>query len=429
MDFEKFLRAWHDIVEQMKYRKQGDGELSGKYSLQEYAAMHEDKTLQQILEEHYEREALEYRLWDAGVFRSSWSSRKNWKELNDAWRRRMPTIRAEMKARGVEFPKQEAPVVENRRAQEHPVELPGSREEALDKIDEISNRLAEFVNKRREARDYLQSREDTSDQELYTRSSKLDGMQIALDKRATSLQTDLEKLGGYLNHRDDRIFDKNARKTLRKLQADIRTNLDKWAVLNPKIEKETDFIGDRCIEIREPVGTGHNLIKALEAFRVIQDKKLGWRRTGAHANEFNAIKEIVGTMDDFYPGIGDKMVLYNACYTYLSKHTADGSHIGGQKSEVGRLRKQAVVNILQVLSNDAEVREALAEEQAEAERDEPNRIQLNFGELEKSLAKATKMQKVDNKYLVGTKRRAYAELKEEKKKEDAAFAAALQKSR
>ncbi len=123
------------------------------------------------------------------------------------------------------------------------------------------------------------------------------------------------------------------------------------------------------------------------------------------------------------------MVLYNACYTYLSKHTADGSHIGGQKSEVGRLRKQAVVNILQVLSNDAEVREALAEEQAEAERDEPNRIQLNFGELEKSLAKATKMQKVDNKHLVGTKRRAYAELKEEEKKEDAAFAAALQKSR
>lgn len=245
-------------------------------------------------------------------------------------------------------------------------------------------------------------------------------MKYELDQKVPSLRQDLEKIGDYLNHRDDRIFDKNGRKTLRKLQADIQTNLDKKADMEPKIVTEVNFLCERAKEIRSPIGSDQNFLEAVDAFKVIQDKRLSFGRTGGHANEFNAVKEAVQALDDNYQSTEDKMAVYNACYAYLSKHTADGSHIGGQKSEVGRLRKQAVVNLLQALSQEPDVKAELRE----VEKNEPNRMKLNFAELEKSLAKKTGMKKVDNKYLLGTKRKAYAELKAEQQRADAAAAEA-----
>lgn len=472
MDFDDFLRVWNAIAKKATEEGHGDGELQDVDALQRYAVMHERRTLQKILEKHYELKALEEYFIAEEVFDHSKSMEANWEDLNYEWTQQAPIFRDKnniveppfeddeeeiekvdesfdedskeedelREAIGIkELPKQKAAPEKTVRKETAPQQAAVAeavredaahqqaaapeereREEALTRIDAISNRLAEFVAARRATRDFLKSRVDASNRKaVVERALELNSVKYELDRRVLSLRQDLEKLGEYLNHRDNRIFDKNGRKTLRRLQADIQANIDKGAALLPKIQTEINFLGERAIELKEPVGSGQSLKGAVNAFKAIQDKQLSFGRTGGHANEFNAVKEAVQALDD-YPGKDDKMAVYNACYAYLSKHTADGSHIGGQKSEVGRLRKQAVVNLLQVLSQDADVKEELRE----VERDEPNRMRLNFGELEKSLAKKTSMQKVDNKYLLGTKRRAYAELKAEKQKAEAAREAA-----
>lgn len=471
MDFEDFLREWNAIAQKLTKEGHGDGELQDAYDLQLYAANHRLQTLQQILEEHYEKKALEECFIAADVFDHRDSMEANWEELNSAWVMQLSIFleknnlelppyedekienvdesfyddsKDEAEIRQVfgikELPKQKAApektvkkeaapqrgaiaeaVREDAAHQQAVAPEEREREEALARIDAISNRLAEFVAARRATRDLLQSRVDVSSkQAAIGRAENLNKMKYELNQKVPSLRQDLEKLGEYLNHRDDRIFDKNGRKTLRKLQADIQTNLDKKADMEPKIVTEVERLCERARELRSPVGSDQNFLEAMHAFKAIQDKQLSFGRTGGHANEFNAIKEAVQALDDNYQSVEGKMAVYNACYAYLSKHTTDGSHIGGQKSEVGRLRKQAVVNLLQVLSREPDVKAELRE----VEKNEPNRMKLNFAELEKSLAKKTSMQKVDNKYLLGTKRRAYAELKAETQKAEAAREAA-----
>lgn len=468
MDLKTFLQVWNAIAQKATEEGHGDGKLQDVDELQRYAVMHKKQTLQQILEAHYERKALEDYFIAWKVFDQDDPMEDNWEELNDSWVYQIEMFQSEnnleappfeaeeeeiekfenadaedskeedelRKVIGIkELPKQKAAPEKTVRKEAAPQQVvrqeaahrqavapeEREREEALTRIDAISNRLAEFVKARRATRDLLQSRVDASSkQAVIGRAENLNKMKYELNQKEPSLRQDLEKLGEYLNHRDDRIFDKNGRKTLRRLQADIQTNLDKKADLESKIVTEVELLCERARELRSPVGSDQNFLEAMYAFKAIQDKQLSFGRTGGHANEFNAIKEAVQALDDNYQSVEAKMAVYNACYAYLSKHTTDGSHIGGQKSEVGRLRKQAVVNLLQVLSREPDVKAELRE----VEKNEPNRMKLNFAELEKSLAKKTGMKKVDNKYLLGTKRKAYAELKAEQQRAEAAAAEA-----
>ncbi len=114
--------------------------------------------------------------------------------------------------------------------------------------------------------------------------------------------------------------------------------------------------------------------------------------------------------------------LYDACNTYLEKHVVKDKSgkmkIGGQHYETGAIRKQAAVQILELLENLPEYKKAMqkqlenpvAEEAAEPKKGkEVKREKIDFnqlrGDLKSSLTKHTK-----NKRVAPGKDAAYADL-------------------
>ncbi len=171
------------------------------------------------------------------------------------------------------------------------------------------------------------------------------------------------------------------------------------------------------------------LREAIADFDAISGKELNWFTTSANADTFQKIKDAAGDYDNpIVPGNNKekRKELYQACDEYLRAHTTDGKTIDGQRSKVGRLRKQAVVAILQALEQYPDIQEVKAEMEREAAQkaiergEEPARVKLNFKELEKSLAEGSKakmkLKKEDKKNPDAVKRKAYAELKAEREK-------------
>lgn len=93
MDFDDFLRVWNAIAKKATEEGHGDGELQDVDELQRYAVMHERRTLQKILEKHYQLKALEEYFIASEVFDRSMSMKDNWDELNSAWELQAPIFR------------------------------------------------------------------------------------------------------------------------------------------------------------------------------------------------------------------------------------------------------------------------------------------------------------------------------------------------
>ncbi len=302
-------------------------------------------------------------------------------------------------------------------AWEWPVDpaAPKSHQEALNRIREMSERLARDKNDRKAAGAYLKSRIPLLDSEVSVKR-QIDAIQHKREQleelRNRAFDTQIE-ISNYLEQKNDQIFGKKDRSALRDFRKDIQTELRKIRDLDRKMHAELTALTDRYEELRNPVGSNQSFGEAVEAFEAIQDRKLSWGRTGGHARQFDAIKEAVREWRTPH-SVGDdaekKMNVYKACEAYLREHANDGKKIGGQGSEVGRLRKQAVVNLLQVLSKDPGLQESLVE----YEDKQPARVKMNFAELEKSLAKASDAKVKLSKYEKGTQKKAYAELKNAK---------------
>ncbi len=140
---------------------------------------------------------------------------------------------------------------------------------------------------------------------------------------------------------------------------------------------------------------------AIESFDIASRRFL-WGGSG-HQTEFEAIQSAIRSYKN--ANENNKRILtqdlYKACRIYLDKHTDNGQRqmdIGGQKQAGGRLRKQAVINILRILDEkSASVKEEYnnpyqcVQGQYELYCDDKRipAIKLDYEALEGSLAKET----------------------------------------
>ena len=152
--------------------------------------------------------------------------------------------------------------------------------------------------------------------------------------------------------------------------------------------------------------------------------------TGANAETFKNIKECADVYDSpiwsHVPEAEKRENLYRACDKYLRAHTADGRTIDGQNTKTGRLRKQAVLGMIRALELYPDVQRVKARMDEEAFQasanggKQPTRVRLNYIELEKSLAGASKLgpklSREDKLNPDKINRKAFSELKEERVK-------------
>ncbi len=157
------------------------------------------------------------------------------------------------------------------------------------------------------------------------------------------------------------------------------------------------------------------LKKPLNDFEVAANAHI-WG-SGGHPTEFNEIKKWAKaykkSQDDNEKSENAKR-LYSACRVYLNAHTDDGntSNIGGQATIGGRMRKQAVVQLLKTMElSDKPYHKNVTDAYSKmcAANNKPYLI-LNYGALEASLASHSKasLEKGDENT---DKVKAYKELK------------------
>ncbi len=476
MDLKTFLTIWPSVAKMVLTSKEERGDIPSHLDFLLYAKQNPTASFQQTLKalspalDKYKSE-LGKQLTLFGFFDNSKSQEANWEELEKNWKTALPELLKENEKSlnknealddsrnsilneadnkenagvlndGGNYIKKKDEADLNAKEEEKEVILeepndviapvqpalvqpaavqpaantfPKSHQEVLDRIREFSALLTSHKNVQRTAAAFLKkgrldlNSEASVKKRMDTIHRKSDSLLESRDQ-VVAAQKEIDK---YLKQKNNPIFGKNDQRALRKLRENMQTELEEAGNVHEKMGAELRALSDRYEELCNPVGSKQSLWEAVEAFEAIQDRRLSWRRTGGHAQQFNAIKESVRAWrnPENHKSFAEKaMDMYKACDAYLREHANNGKKIGGQGSEVGRLRKQAVVNLLQVLSKQPALQESLR--QYEAER--PARVKLNFAELEKSLAKASDAKVKLSKYEKGTKKKAYAELENAK---------------
>ncbi len=215
----------------------------------------------------------------------------------------------------------------------------------------------------------------------------------------------------------EKLVSKDKKKDWKELQKDVRW---KTYIRMDRYKYHTEDVND-----------------AMDAFKAIMNEKV----SSGHKAQFQAIRDAVEGYVAIGYGNESAASLYKACRDYLNCHTSDGisNDIGGQHSDVGRLRKQAVVKLLDVMESKAaemlhydnkedepaypEFKAAVASYEADYKNKHNGQDcpKLNITELKRSLARnshAREDQTIQNADKRITNK-AYAEL-EAKKKEYAA---------
>ncbi len=170
-------------------------------------------------------------------------------------------------------------------------------------------------------------------------------------------------------------------------------------------------------QVEAPVQAPQDVLTdALEAFQVASNAGI-WGR-GGHPTEFGNVRTAAAAYKQADAQNRNRAAqeLYRACRVYMDRHTDNGAaqyDIGGQLSIGGRLRKQAIVQILQIMTEnpdnpafanlDADYRNA-----CQAENREP--MALNIATLEASLATHSKA-KMPRGVQHSARDKAYAELR------------------
>lgn len=159
----------------------------------------------------------------------------------------------------------------------------------------------------------------------------------------------------------------------------------------------------------------------LDAFDAIRDTTVS-RFGTKHDKEFDAVWDAVNEYEaavyeaslnkkDIDRKIGSN--LFSACKNYLMLHLREKKgvqSIDGQGSKDGRLRKQAIVNMLEVMMNNDDLNEFAWASQNHAANlpDNKKNVSLDFGQLKRSLAESSRVRSVP------IEQRYYAELEEKK---------------
>ncbi len=329
-------------------------------------------------------------------------------------------------------------------------------EEVFKKQDSMDRNIDKHVDERIEKRKGSKFRDECDNVynkvageknnllEQYRKNSSVDNMPDKgskeyfdkLDEIAKISQELIRGIENELNNINDvkknDLYEKSVTKKTKdnfnKLQEDLNSLKNDCSKLNNKVKdmKEQEIreqkIKEQEIENREiekevksqPVKM--KIRAAMESFNAISNIGVNSK----HPDEFNAIKDAIDKYDTYDKDVESVALLYSACRSYLNCHTDNGrtSVISGQVSKGGRLRKQAVVKILDVIEGNAEYLDACSKAIAGYEKfykaryDKENCPKLDLAALKRSLAKGSK-EKSDNTIedpIARTNQKAFAEL-------------------
>lgn len=184
----------------------------------------------------------------------------------------------------------------------------------------------------------------------------------------------------------------------------------------PEVPQQAAPVQPEAAQQAAPAEAQDPMKEALKQFEVAANASI-WGR-GGHPTEFGNVRSLVAAYQN--PGDQNRNViaqqLYRACRVYMDRHTDNGrtqNDIGGQNSIGGRLRKQAIVQILRTMNDhaddptfanlDSDYQRACREENRE-----PQALELDA--LEGSLAYRSK-EKPPRGQQYTVRQKAYAELK------------------
>ena len=173
----------------------------------------------------------------------------------------------------------------------------------------------------------------------------------------------------------------------------------------------------------------------LDAFDAIRDTKVS-RYGTRHDKEFDQVWDAVNEYEtavykaslskkEISSEIGEK--LYSACRDYLALHlkTKKGvQSIDGQNTEDGRLRKQAIVKMLELMEKKGLAEfDQVSDRYIQEQQDDRKKVSLQFEQLKNSLADKSKVEGVplEQKYYAELDRKQ-AKMRLQKQKEAAEFA-------
>lgn len=158
------------------------------------------------------------------------------------------------------------------------------------------------------------------------------------------------------------------------------------------------------------------LTDALKEFEVAANAHI-WGG-GGHPTEFGNVRALVAAYQAPDNANRNETVrqLYSACRVYMDKHTDNSrtqENIGGQKTIGGRLRKQAIVQILRIMSEQQDnplFADLESVYQNVCQQENRNMVPLELDGMENSLASGSKAAMPrDRRY--SPREKAYAELK------------------
>ena len=139
---------------------------------------------------------------------------------------------------------------------------------------------------------------------------------------------------------------------------------------------------------------------------------------GGHPTEFGNVRALVAAYQAPDNANRNETVrrLYSACRVYMDKHTDNSrtqENIGGQKTIGGRLRKQAIVQILRIMSEQQDnplFADLESVYQNVCQQENRDMVPLELDRMESSLASGSKAAMPrDRRY--SPREKAYAELK------------------
>ena len=144
------------------------------------------------------------------------------------------------------------------------------------------------------------------------------------------------------------------------IEEDKRDILEADERLVSEIARWKEELGDEALQIKQEFTLEVNeLENAMISFEAAAAEKLSV--SSGHADTFRKISDAVAAYKNVTPENESECAanLYKACRDYLHVHTVDGARqyeIGGQGTQTGRVRKAAVVKLLEIMEKRADAR-------------------------------------------------------------------------
>ena len=268
-----------------------------------------------------------------------------------------------------------------------------NRNTPIDSYPELKEKEAEFAKKdemaaaKRKRAEERREAENKKWKEHYDKLKKAKKEAAEKAKKAAEEKEEGEKA--------EKAAEEEDRKLRIAKRAEMRSNsgADKY-VLATSTEDVSDIL---TIAKRDAIQ---------DAFETIKDEKSGFF---GHKRELEGMQASVKAYLELKEKLAGSEKLneqeketiqnaYNACREYLKKHLKEGKTqtIGGQGSDYGRLRKQAVVNMLECMESLPEFAAAQNNYAKSEKTKKSGAVKLNFNELRESLEQETTKKKFND---------------------------------